>query len=127
MVYNFDVLGQLIGVSVKEKSAAPISQGVSGPVGIYSVVGTIINLPDVRERVLQILNLAGLLSISLAFFNVLPIPGLDGGRLLFIVIEGVIGRKVNPRIEGYFHAVGMAVLIALLLLVTAKDVYQLFQ
>lgn len=127
MAYNFNVLGQLIGVSVREKTAEPISQGVSGPVGIYSVVGQIVDMPDVKERFLQLLNLAGLLSISLAFFNVLPIPGLDGGRLFFIIIEGIIGRPVNPKIEGYFHAVGMALLIGLLLLVTIKDVTQLFK
>jgi regulator of sigma E protease len=127
MAYNFNVLGQLIGVSVREKTAEPISQGVSGPVGIYSVVGQIVDMPDVKERLLQLLNLAGLLSISLAFFNVLPIPGLDGGRLFFIIIEAVIGKKVNPKVEGYFHAIGMILLIGLLLLVTIKDVTQLFK
>jgi regulator of sigma E protease len=127
MAYNFNVLGQLIGVSVREKTVEPVSQGVSGPVGIYSVVGQIVDMPDAKERFLQLLNLAGLLSISLAFFNVLPIPGLDGGRLFFIIIEAVIGRKVNPKIEGYFHAVGMIILIGLLLLVTIKDVTQLFK
>lgn len=127
MAYNFNVLGQLIGVSVREKTAEPVSQGVSGPVGIYSVVGQIVDMPDAKERALQLLNLAGLLSISLAFFNVLPIPGLDGGRLFFILIEGVIGRKVNPKVEGYFHAIGMALLIGLLLLVTIKDIVQLFK
>ncbi len=126
MLYNFDVLGQLISVSIKEKNAAPISQGVSGPVGIYSVVGSIVDLPDMRDRIMQLLNLAGLLSISLAFFNILPIPGLDGGRLLFIVLEGLTGKKVDPRIEGYFHAAGMAILLLLLLLVTIKDVSQQF-
>lgn len=127
MAYNFNVLGQLIGVSVREKTAEPISQGVSGPVGIYNVVGTIVDLPDAKERFLQLLNLAGLLSISLAFFNVLPIPGLDGGRLFFIILEGIIGKKINPKVEGYFHAVGMVLLIGLLLLVTVKDVLQLFK
>ena len=127
MTYNFAVLNTLIGVSVKEKNFEPVSQGVSGPVGIYSVVGTIVSIPDFKERTLQILNLAGLLSISLAFFNVLPIPGLDGGRLFFIMIEAVTRRKVNPKIEGYAHAVGMILLIALILLVTYKDIMQLFK
>jgi len=127
MAYNFSVLNTLVGVSVKEKNMEPLSQGVSGPVGIYSLVGTIIDIPDAKERVLQILNLAGLLSISLAFFNVLPIPGLDGGRLFFIIIEAVTGKKVNPKIEGYAHAIGMLVLIALILLITFKDISQLFK
>lgn len=127
MAYNFTILQQLVGVSVKEKTVEPISQGVSGPVGIFSLVGTIVDIPDAKERILQLLNLAGLLSISLAFFNVLPIPGLDGGRLFFILIEAVTRRKVNQKFEGYAHAIGMILLIGLILLVTFKDIGQLFK
>lgn len=122
--YNFDVMGKLIASSIKEKDATAISQGVAGPVGIYSLVGTIVEIPDMRERVLQILNLAGILSISLAFFNVLPIPALDGGRLFFILFEGVTGKKVNPKFEALAHTIGMAVLLLLILLVTFKDIFQ---
>jgi regulator of sigma E protease len=127
MAYNFSVMGSLVNVSVKEKTVEPISQGVSGPVGIFSLVGTIVDIPDAKERTMQILNLAGLLSISLAFFNILPIPGLDGGRLFFIMIEAVTRRKVNQKVEGYAHAIGMMLLIALILLVTLKDINQFFK
>jgi len=127
MAYNFDVLKSLIDVSVKEKTIEPISQGVSGPVGIFSLVGTIVDIPNVKERILQLLNLAGLLSISLAFFNVLPIPGLDGGRLFFILIEAVTGRKVNQKVEGYAHMIGMILLIGLIILVTFKDISSLLK
>ncbi|HSA83858.1 MAG TPA: site-2 protease family protein [Patescibacteria group bacterium] len=127
MVYNFAIMGDLINVSVKEKTVEPLSQGVSGPVGIFSLVGTIVDIPDAKERVMQLLNLAGLLSISLAFFNVLPIPGLDGGRLFFIGIEAITRKKVNQKIEGYAHAVGMLLLIGLILLVTLKDINQFFR
>jgi len=126
MAYNFDALGYLIHISVQEKNIAPVSEGVSGPVGIGYVVGSIISIPNVNERIMQLLNLIGLLSISLAFFNVLPIPGLDGGRLFFLIIEAVTRKKVDPRIEGYIHAVGMVFLLLLLLLVTIKDVNQFF-
>lgn len=127
MVYNFTIMGTLIDVSVKEKTVEPISQGVSGPVGIFSLVGTIVDIPDVKDRIMQLLNLAGLLSISLAFFNVLPIPGLDGGRLFFILIEAVTRKKVNQKVEGYAHAIGMILLIGLIILVTFKDINQLFK
>lgn len=122
--YNFDVMGKLIASSIKEKDATAISQGVAGPVGIFSLVGTIVQIPDMKERVMQILNLAGILSISLAFFNVLPIPALDGGRLFFILIEGVTKKKVNPKFEALAHTIGMAVLLLLILLVTFKDIFQ---
>lgn len=125
LVYNLDVIGKLISLSIKEKTVAPISSGVAGPVGIYSLVGTIIQIPSLKERVLQILNLAGLLSISLAFFNVLPIPALDGGRLSFILIEAVSGQKVSPKIEGYIHSAGMAILLLLILLITFQDITRL--
>ncbi len=126
LVYNFDVIGKLIAVSVKQHTLAPISQSVSGPVGIYSVVGTVVHIPNLKERILDILNLMGLLSISLAFFNILPIPALDGGRFFFILFELVFRRKVNPVIEGYIHTAGMALLLILLLLVTVSDLGKLF-
>jgi regulator of sigma E protease len=125
MSYNFDVMGTLVKASLKEKNVEPVSQGVSGPIGIYSVVGEIVSIPNMKEKILQILNLTGLLSISLAFFNVLPIPGLDGGRMFFILIEAVSRRKLNPRFEAYANAIGMAVLIGLIILVTFKDLSQI--
>lgn len=125
--YNFDVLGRLISISLREKTVEPVSQGVAGPIGIFSLVGTIVQIPDLKERVLQVLNLAGILSISLAFFNVLPIPALDGGRLFFILIEGVTRKKINPKYEGYAHAIGMAVLLTLIALVTLQDITRLFK
>lgn len=127
MSYNFDVMGTLVKASFKQKTVEPISQGVSGPIGIYSVVGEIVSIPNFKEKVLQILNLTGLLSISLAFFNVLPVPGLDGGRLFFIVIETITRKKLNPKFEAYANAIGMAVLIGLIILVTFKDLAQVLK
>src|SRR3989344_3454234 len=126
MVYNFEVLGKLLSMAIAERNVEPLSEVVSGPVGIFSLVGTILQLTDVKEKVLQILNLAGILSISLAVFNILPIPALDGGRFLFILVEWVTGKKLNPKIEGYAHQVGMMLLIGLILLITLKDVLTLF-
>lgn len=127
MLYNLVVIKSLVNVSIQQKTVTPLSQGVSGPVGIYSIVGTIVHIPDAKERILQILNLAGLLSISLAFFNLLPIPGLDGGRFFFILVEAVTRKKVNPKIEGWIHAAGMIFLIGLIILVTIKDINQFFK
>lgn len=122
LLYTFDVMGRLISISVQEKTAAPVSEGVAGPVGIFSLINDIRQLPDSKEQVLGILNLAGILSISLAFFNVLPIPALDGGRLFFILIEGIFRKKVSEKIENNAHAIGMALLLALILLITVRDI-----
>ncbi|MGH7203132.1 MAG: M50 family metallopeptidase [Candidatus Levyibacteriota bacterium] len=122
MSWNFTALGNLIAVSEREKSVQPIKGAVSGPIGIGFAVGSVVSIPDVKLRILTLLNLTGLLSISLAFMNVLPIPGLDGGRLLFIIIEAVTRRKMNPKVEGYINATGMVVLLALVALVSINDV-----
>jgi regulator of sigma E protease len=122
LTYNFHVIKQLVATSVKEKTTAPIGQTVSGPVGIFFMVGDMVKIPDAKERALQVLNLAGLLSVSLAFFNILPIPALDGGRLFFILWEGVTKKKVNPKIETMAHAIGMAVLLSLIALITLQDI-----
>ncbi len=127
MAYNFDVMGKLLSMSIKQKDAGPIGEGVSGPVGIYSLVGNILQIPDARERLLQILNLAGVLSISLAFFNILPIPGLDGGRFFFIMIEIITRRKVHPAFENWAHTIGIAALLGLIAIITAHDIFKLFR
>lgn len=127
MVYNFAIIKQLIAVSFALKTMGPVSEGVAGPVGIYSLVGSIVAIPDVKTRILEVLNLAGVLSMSLAFFNVLPIPALDGGRLFFIIVEWVSGKKVNQKVEGYIHQIGMVILLTLILLITFKDIAKLFK
>lgn len=126
MSYNYDLMKMLVQRSIEQRSIKPASQGVSGPLGVFSIGNAISSIPDPREQFLQYLNLAGLLSMSLAFFNILPIPALDGGRLFFILIEGIFRRKVNQRFETIAHTIGMAVLITLILLVTFKDILQFF-
>lgn len=127
LMYTFDVMGQLIKTSIETGNARPVGESVSGPIGIFSVVGEILKISDMKEKILGLLNLAGALSISLAFFNVLPIPALDGGRLFFILIELVTGKKVNQKYEAMAHAVGLAVLMGLLVLITIFDITKLFR
>ncbi len=126
-LYNVDGIKTIFKQSVKEKTAEPLSKNVGGPVMIFKIVGDVIKIPDMKEAFLQILNIAGTLSLSLAFFNILPIPGLDGGRLFFIEIEAITRRKLNPKFEAYANAIGMAVLIGLIILVTFKDIFQTFK
>lgn len=127
MAYNLDVMAKLVKVSFEQKTTKPLSQGVAGPVGIASLTGSILEIDNFKEKVLGLLNLAGILSISLAFFNVLPIPALDGGRLFFILIEAVTGRKVNQKFESLTHTIGMIVLLSLMALITFKDIGSFFK
>lgn len=126
MGYNLNVMAKLVKVSLEKKTTEPLTQGVSGPVGIASITGSILEIQNLKEKILGLLNLAGILSISLAFFNVLPIPALDGGRLFFILIEAVTGKKVNQRFESMTHTIGMIVLLTLMVLITFKDIVKIF-
>ena len=82
-----------------------------------------ISIPDAREAILQLLFLSGFLSAFLAFVNILPIPALDGGRLFFILIEAVSGKKINPQTEALLNNIFMIILLAVMAAVTFKDVF----
>lgn len=123
--YSVVTLGKLIGQSIKSKDISPVSQNISGPVGISHAVSGILTFSGI-EQVVGLLDLMGLLSISLAVLNIFPLPALDGGRLLFILIGAARGKKVSPKLEAYVHKFGMLVLLALLVLITIKDVKSLF-
>jgi regulator of sigma E protease len=123
--YNIQIFGKIFDQSVKKKSVKPLGETVSGPLAILFLFQDIFKLPS-RDAILNTLNIAGLISVSLALFNILPIPALDGGRLFFILYEMVTKRKVSPKIEGMVHAVGMVLLLLLILLVTARDIITRF-
>lgn len=90
---------------------------ISGPVGIAVLTGQMAKMGFV-----YLLQFAAILSINLALLNILPLPALDGGRLLFLGIEKVRGKPVSPRIESIVHSTGFVLLILLMVLVTFRDV-----
>lgn len=96
-------------------------EGIAGPVGIFQITGE-----ARRSGFLAVLSFLGILSVNLAVLNIAPFPALDGGRLLFIIVEAVFGRRVIPAFEKYAHMAGMAILIALIILVTFRDITRLF-
>lgn len=89
---------------------------IAGPVGIAVLTHQVTTL-----GLVYILQFAAILSINLGIINGLPIPALDGGRILFIIIEKIKGSPVSQKVEQMFHTVGFTLLIALMLLVTFKD------
>jgi len=98
-----------------------VSASVAGPVGMYNIVGTVLDYGG--DRVLYtILDSMALMSASLAFMNIMPFPALDGGRLVFVIWEGITKKKVKPSIELNIHKVGFMILIGFLILVTIKDI-----
>jgi regulator of sigma E protease len=111
-------LGSLFTMLIT-KGAVP--QGIAGPVGIAQLTGQFVDLGPYA-----LLSFVALLSLNLAILNILPVPALDGGRLFFILIEGITGKKVNQKVEGYAHAIGMAVLLTLIALITLHDLIRIF-
>ena len=95
---------------------------LSGPVGIYSVVGEVTK----SAVVLNIANLTALLCVNVGFLNILPFPAFDGGRIVFLVIEKLRGKPVDPKIENTVNTVGFCLLMVLVVFVTWNDIVKLF-
>ena len=100
---------------------ADLSQ-VAGPVGIVGIVGQ-----ATATGFGELLSLTALVSINLAIINLIPIPALDGGRLLFVIIEAIIRRPLNAKIAERVNMVGFGLLLLLMFVVTAHDIFRLFQ
>lgn len=111
--------------SVVERSVAPITNNASGPVGIVAVISVVLSIGGIQSLII-LANLVGLISLILGIANVLPIPAMDGGRLFFILLEGVRGKKVSPAIENRIHYVGLIVLLFLFVLITFNDFFKIF-
>ncbi len=102
---------------------------VSGPVGIVNVVGTTYKESKsygVFVVVVELMNLAILLTANLGVMNLLPLPALDGGRLVFLFIEAVRRKRVPPEKEGYVHLVGIMLLMILMVFVMYNDIRRIF-
>ncbi|MBM7647095.1 regulator of sigma E protease [Bacillus ectoiniformans] len=94
---------------------------LSGPVGIYVSTDTV-----AKSGILYLAKWAGVLSINLGIMNLLPIPALDGGRLMFFLVEAVRGKPIDRRKEGMVHFVGFALLMLLMIVVTWNDIQRFF-
>ncbi len=101
---------------------SPSDAQLTGPVGIAQMVGGAVNATLDTGLWFPIWRLSAVLSAALAITNLLPLPALDGGRLLFILFEAIRGRRVNPEREGMIHMVGFMLLLGLLVLVTVRDI-----
>lgn len=98
---------------------ADLSQ-VSGPVGIAGAVGD-----ASHSGLVPLLTLTAVISLNLALINLLPLPALDGGRLLFVLIEAITRRKIPEKVASAVNALGFSLLILLMLAVTASDIFKL--
>ena len=106
------LIGGLIGLNPAPEG------GVAGPVGIARITGEV-----AKDGWRAYLNLTAVLSLNLALINILPIPALDGSRIVFALIEAVRRKKIPPEREAVVHAVGMMLLLGLMLVITVSDVH----
>lgn len=93
---------------------------VAGPIGIAQVTGQ-----AVKFGFKAVLEFMSILSLNLAVLNILPIPALDGGRLLFVFLEKAFGRRVKPVLEQSTHQIGMIILLVLIALISINDILRL--
>jgi len=94
---------------------------VTGPVGIVGLVGDAAHLGFI-----YLLSFTAFISINLAVINLLPFPALDGGRILFVIIEAIKRSPINPKVANTFNAIGFGLLILLMLVITFHDVFKIF-
>ena len=107
---------------------------LSGPVGIVDVMTEVGSNPEYSPTpaaaAMNMASFAGLIAVNLAVMNLLPLPALDGGRVFFLLLNGILNalfkRKIDPKYEGYVHMAGLAMLMGLMLMVTFSDIGKLF-
>lgn len=124
--YNFKTIGFLISSSFEAKDVGPVSNAVAGPVGIFVAIDDVVKSSGAKV-VTNLLNVTAMLSLSLAFMNILPLPALDGGRLVFIIYEWVTGKRANTKVEQYTNLAGIMFLLSLALLITVSDLSKVVQ
>ncbi len=101
---------------------------ISGPIGITSVIGQA-SAEGLKTSFLMAINniiaIMAMITINLGVVNLLPLPALDGGRLIFLIFEMITRKKINPKYEGWIHAVGFFLFIALMILISYSDIVRL--
>ncbi|MDD4876115.1 MAG: RIP metalloprotease RseP [Dehalococcoidales bacterium] len=109
ILFKNGIIGMIIG-------SAPVE--IAGPVGIAQITGEV-----VKAGISPLLEFAAFLSINLGIINLFPLPALDGGRIIFVLLEGIRrGKRISPRAEGLVHAIGFALLMAAFLAITYQDI-----
>ena len=117
-------------LSLKELVTGQLGfQNLSGPVGIVDAIGTTYEeskSEGIMMLWMNMLNMAVLLSANLGVMNLLPLPALDGGRLVFLIIEAIRKKPINREIEGRIHFAGLMAFMVLMVVVMYNDILKIF-
>jgi len=115
-----DVVSQIAALPGELLSRGPGTQGppaVGGPIQIFVVTAAVSQLGFAT-----FLKLVGVISVNLGVLNIIPFPGLDGGRLFFVLLGAALRRRLSPQLEAAIHAVGFVLLLGLLVVVSVADI-----
>lgn len=118
--YSFYLLRMLVSSIVGMIAGSVPADDISGPVGIVSMIGEM-----TQEGWKSLVNFTGFLALNLGLVNLLPLPALDGSRIVFLLVEGLRGKPMNREREGMVHFVGLVLLFGLMLVITYKDIARL--
>ncbi|OGJ37828.1 MAG: hypothetical protein A2383_01940 [Candidatus Pacebacteria bacterium RIFOXYB1_FULL_39_46] len=118
------IVGAVVDLFRDLLTAGTVPTGLTGPVGIVHQASS---SKILTSGWAPLLEFSGILSINLGIMNLLPIPALDGGRILFILLEKIVGKKRIQQIEGAAHYAGFLLLVGLIILVSFRDIAQIFQ
>lgn len=123
----FMSMTHIVGLSLKQMFTGKLEkEDVSGPVGVVSAISeTTQESESASDAIFNILYMTALITINVGIFNLLPVPGLDGGRLLFCFIELIRRKPVKPEHEGYVHLAGMVLLFGVMIFATYNDILRL--
>ncbi len=123
--YAFSKFGSIFNsmiVTIKSLITGKVGlNSLSGPVGIYTIVGS-----QSKAGLSGLLYLLAYLSINVGFINLLPFPAFDGYRAVVIIIEKITGKKINAKVDAIINSIGLYLLFALMIYITIKDVLRLF-
>ena len=118
-------IGRIIWISLFDLVTGTYGfRDLSGPIGTVGMIAQVTQ-EATKTDLSPILTILALITINIGIFNLLPIPALDGGRLFFLLIEGIFRKPINRKYEGWIHAVGLVLLFALMLAVSFSDILKL--
>lgn len=116
----FSLIEQLVFTIVYLITGRLSVGNLSGPIGIYQLVGE-----TAKTGFINLVFLMGYISLDVGFINLLPFPAFDGGRILFLLIEKITGKPLNPKIENTIHTIGFFLLMILMVFITFQDITRL--
>ncbi len=126
LVYNISVISHFVTMAKESGDVGPVTDTVSGPIFIFKLIEEILGLGGIQS-VIVLINLVGVLSLSLAFMNILPIPAFDGGRLVFLLIEALTKRRVPAKIENFINQGGMVLVLLLIVVISYNDITKIIR